>query len=113
MINSVDSNKCAFCNNLPETLQHLFYDYNKVREHWRNLEKWILTKTGIRISFTKNKIIFGVIVDKMSKHINWLILNVKYYVFSTKIVKINVCINTIKVVLGKKFQIEKYIYYKN
>ena len=30
-----------------------------------------------------------------------------------KIVKINVCINTIKVVLGKKFQIEKYIYYKN
>ena len=82
MINYVDSNKCAFCNNLPETLQHLFYDCNKVREFWRNVEKWIFIKTGIRISFTKNKLLFGMMTEvKMSKNINWFIINVKYYIY--------------------------------
>ena len=68
MINYVDSNKCVFCNNVPETLQHLFYDCNKVQELWRNFEKWIFIKTGIRIIFTKQKVIFRVIEDKMSKN---------------------------------------------
>ena len=39
MINYIDSNKCVFRYNLTETLQHLFYDCNKIREHWRNVEK--------------------------------------------------------------------------
>ena len=66
-------------------------------------------KTGIRISFTKNKVLFGMIEDKISKSINWLIINVKYDIYSMKIGKRNVCIDTIKL-LGKIFQIEKYIY---
>ena len=48
----------------------------------------------------------------MSKNLNWLILNVKYYIYSMKIVNRNLCINTINIVLGKKFLTEKYIYYK-
>jgi hypothetical protein len=113
MINYSDSNKCTFCNKLLETLQHLFYDCDKVRELWKSLETWIFHKTGFRISLTKNIVIFGMIDDKLAQNINWLIINIKYYIYTMKILKRNLCINTIKVILQKKFQIEKYIYFKN
>ena len=51
--------------------------------------------------------------DKMAKNINWLIINIKYYIYSMKMVKIHLFINTMKVVPQKKFQIKKYINFKN
>ena len=113
MIHYVDSNKCSFCNNAPETLQHIFYDCSKVRNLWGELEKWIFNKTGIHLSFNKNNVMFGMINNKISKIVNWLIINIKYYIYNTKIFKNSLNIKNIEDVLQHKFQIEKYIYLKN
>ena len=44
MIHYTDSNKCTFCTNEPETLQHLVYDCNVVKKLWKSVEKWISEK---------------------------------------------------------------------
>ena len=45
--------------------------------------------------------------------LNWLVFNIKYYIYSVKIIQKDMHMNAIKAILRKQFQVEKYIYFKN
>ena len=87
MIHYTDSNKCTFCTNEPETLQHFFYDCNVVRKLWESVEKWIYEKTGVITTLTKYEIMFGILEGEQKYVLNWLIFNIKYYIYYMKILK--------------------------
>jgi hypothetical protein len=109
MIHYIDSNACSFCNNYPETIQHLFFNCDKVIHLWNEVKSWILCKTGTEFNFTKNIVMFGMINNKHSSFVNWLTINIKYYIYSIKIQKKMLNINSVKSLLKTKFAIEKCI----
>ena len=115
MIHYVDTNKCNFCKNAPETLQHLFYDCHKVKNIWKALQEWIFKKLKMGILLNKHIVMFGKINGEINQlyAVNWLIINIKYHIYCTKIFGNNLDITSIKNTLQHKYQIEKYIYYKN
>jgi hypothetical protein len=113
MIHYVDSNRCSLCNNYPETILHLFFECNETKQLWDAVHDWILTRTGNTINFSKTNIMFGLINNEKDNFLNWLIINIKYYVYCTKIQKKTLEILAIKNVLQTKFHIEKYILLKS
>ena len=113
MIHYIDSDICSFCNTYPETLQHLFFKCDNVYNLWKEVKSWILSKTGIQINFSKDIVLFGMVNNKNSTFINWLTINIKYYIYNMKIQKKMLNINSVKNMLKNKFYIEKYILFKN
>ena len=113
MIHYIDSDICSFCNTYPETLQHLFFKCDNVYNLWKEVKSWILSKTGIQINFSKDIVMFGMVNNKNSTFINWLTINIKYYIYNMKIQKKMLNINSVKNMLKNKFYIEKYILFKN
>ena len=113
MIHYIDSDICSFCNTYPETLQHLFFKCDNVYNLWKEVKSWILSKTGIQINFSKDIVMFGMANNKNSTFINWLTINIKYYIYNMKIQKKMLNINSVKNMLKNKFYIEKYILFKN
>ena len=60
-IHYVKSNTCTFCSTEPETLQHLFYDCQIVKNLWEEVQIWIIMETGINLQLEKHIDIFGMI----------------------------------------------------
>ena len=56
---------------------------------------------------------FGMLNSEVSEAVNWITINIKYYIYNIKTVKKTIHINDIKNILQNKFQIERYIYFKN
>ena len=58
---------------------------------------------------------FGVINGEINQLyvVNWLIINVKYHIYCTKILGKKTNFNIIKNTLQHKFHIDRYIYFKN
>ena len=56
---------------------------------------------------------FGILEGEQKYVLNWLIFNIKYYIYNMKILKKDMHVNAIKDILRNKFQVEKYIYFKN
>ena len=56
---------------------------------------------------------FGMLNSEVSKAVNWITINIKYYFYNMKTLKKTIHINDTKNILQNKFQIEQYIYFKN
>ena len=66
-----DSINCKFCVNTTDTLEHFFYECDKIRQIWKLAEKEIHKRTGIR----HNIILEEAIVGKRSGTYNKSITN--------------------------------------
>ena len=55
----VQSDLCSFCHIQCETIVHLFCECTLSNNIWSELEKWILLKTGFKIEFKRENILFG------------------------------------------------------
>ena len=108
MIHYVDSNKCNFCKNSPETLQHLFYDCHNIKNIWKALQEWISEQLKMIILLKTQIVMFGMINGEINELyvVNWLIINIKYNFYCTKILDKNFNINIIKNTLQHKFLID-------
>ena len=42
-VDIVDNNLCTFCDLEIETLEHLFYHCNIIKDFWKNVFEWIKT----------------------------------------------------------------------
>ncbi len=54
-----ESDLCTFCNNYPETLQHLLLECTITRILWHKIKAWLSRKTGVTIHIRNEDIIFG------------------------------------------------------
>ena len=57
--NLKDSENCTFCNNCPETLQHLFLECTTSSFLWQKIKLWLSRNTGIAMNIRNEDIIFG------------------------------------------------------
>ena len=107
-----DTYTCNFCDAAPETIEHMLYDCAKVRDLWNTVERWIHNTMNIDITFTRDQIILGSL-NKSHKVLNWLVINIKYYIFKTKLKKQRLNIFAIQNLIKEKLEIEQYILSKN
>jgi len=111
-MNIIGSNLCTFCKMSSETIEHLFHDCQLVLDFWKMLSQWISNKIDINIPIDKRSILFG-IPKKHAKVINWLIINIKQYIYNMKMQETRLNIYALQNILQSKMYSEKYILLKN
>ena len=58
-IGITDSELCTFCNEYPETLNHLFWECAYTSEIWEEIHEWIKELSGIDIYMNRMDIVIG------------------------------------------------------
>lgn len=53
------SDKCTFCNEVFEDIEHIFWTCHKIADLWIRLGDWIYNRTQIIIPFNMDLILFG------------------------------------------------------
>ena len=81
--NSV-SKLCAFCNEIPETMLHLFFDCKEVKVLWTKLENWIEHFLNIVINLDSKVIMLNNYSGPSKEIVNTLIVITKQYIYSSK-----------------------------
>ena len=54
-IRKVEDNLCSYCKREPETILHLFVEYDKVKEFWHSLHIWLIQNVNKRMNLDKKK----------------------------------------------------------
>ena len=108
----VASERCTFCKEQTETIQHLFYECNVVKRFWDNLRTFISEQCfGIQPAWSKNDIIFGNI--KFDNTLNKIILLAKKFIFNQKFRSVEPLLTYFKGYLKLCYTTEKFIAQKN
>ena len=108
------SNKCEFCKDTPETIEHIFWTCPKIIDLWENLNNWIYTMTQIELPLNMCIVLFGIIETNERNYIrNLIILITKYYIYRCKMSCEQVNIFALKNYLKENLTIEKFIFNKN
>ena len=56
--------------NVPRLINHI----------WEEIQHWILIEAAIDIHFNRYGVMFGLINSEKGNIVNWLIINIKYYI---------------------------------
>ena len=111
-IHEQHTDKCTFCNNVIETIEHLFYDCVQIKKIWGELFDWIHEKCGLRINFSRFEIILNAANDDLNIF-NLIFMIVKKQLYSIRCAKSNLHINAIKYHIAQYYKAEKLIALKN
>ena len=111
-IGYVDSDRCTFCKNEVETIEHLLYDCNFVEKFWSSVMCWM---RGIKIvhAIDKKSIILGLPLARENNVVNWFILQGKLFIFITKTSGSNLSFEAFKLFVKLKFDVETKFLRKN
>lgn len=103
-----DTEKCTFCNEEKETIQHLFFDCTVVSNLWKTFESDLKTKCGLlQTNLLKSDILFGSL--KFDTVLNQILLCVKKYIFRSKTERSIPTLIGLNKTLSYFYKIEKYI----
>ena len=58
-INKTNNDVCSLCNREVETIIHLFYHCNKVKEFWSTLQNWLQDQANITFDLTIRTVLFS------------------------------------------------------
>ena len=105
----IDNNKCTFCDEEVETLEHIFFDCNIVKTFWDQFTNWIRSKTLIDVEYSKENIFLGFNVNNPPLAINNLILLAKQFIYRCKCQKSKPKMSSFLHNIDLLIQIEKII----
>lgn len=104
------SSLCGFCLCNPETLEHLFWECQKIQSFWADLQMYLQERL-LSFSKNRNKIYFG---DPNYTTIeNLVILIAKKYIYNAKCNDYNISMIGFRNILKTTEKIEKQIAFKN
>ena len=105
------NDKCSFCNEEKENIQHLFYNCTFVTQFWNNL-KTIMSDHNLykeQCNFSESLLILGydpnIILSKVSLYI---ILVARYFIYKCKLEGLLPQISNFKMYINSKYKVEKY-----
>ena len=108
-----DNALCTFCQLEDETLYHLLLNCKVSKNIWNAVHDYICERTGIRIQFSNQQILLGIIDFEYCEMYNHVFTIVKQYLYATRCLDVKP--NTIAVVkkINDDIESEKIIAYKN
>ena len=103
---------CSFCNNVPESLLHLYFQCPLVEDLWNNIQIWIYNKLGFNVPLDDKTIILGHLTrDNLYYPLNLIILRTKAFIFqhskSSKMLNIYMLQRSIKKTYIEQFLLAK------
>ena len=111
-IRQKDNDKCIFCKEFTETIQHIFWTCPKISELWELLSLWIFEKTQIELPLNLDIVLLGNLQKTDMNNIrNLIILLSKYYIYKTKMKEERVNIIALRNHLRENLKIEKEIFF--
>ena len=113
-INLKDNDKCTFCMESVELIDHIFLSCPKTAEIWEDHNLWIYEKTHIELLINFDFVIFGFLhKSDMNVVRNIIILLSKFYIYRTKLDSRVLNVTALKDYLRENMYIEKQIYCNN
>ena len=99
------SDLCRICGQHSESLVHIFYECDQVKELWLNVKTWITSKLGINIDLDITTKMLGYTVqDENFWPLNFVILCVKYHIFLCAQSSKNVNIFQVQLLIKSKYE---------
>ncbi len=108
----VNSDRCDFCNDEIDSIQHLFWRCSIVHNFWMKFENNLKKKCEHLTNFKLNEeiILFGHAVNFRSDDVfDLIMLCGKFYVYKCKLEKVNPALDVFMKILLRRYQIEKYM----
>ena len=96
-IKIVNSPLCSYCEQVPESYGHLFYECYIVKNFLVSLEKWMSDYDLIH-EFSLMSMIFGVLGN--DSILNLIIILIKQYIYTSKFKKKSLNLNAFKLILN-------------
>ena len=115
-IGITQNNTCSFCKIDTETLTHLFWDCNVIKQFWHDIQNWLKGEcVHINdLNLSKTDIIFGIDNQRRADAvINFIILLAKQFIYRMKYKNAVPLIQIFKKVLLLQYNVEKFLAYSN
>lgn len=111
----MNTNLCSFCNEVVETLVHLFCRCAAISNFWISLVNFINNKCNLSITpWSETEIIFGILqLPRKDMVRNKILLCAKYFIYKCRLNKQVPSLNGFKRDISNLFKTEKYIAVKN
>ena len=106
-INKVDNDRCTFCGLETETIIHVLFNCNKVKEFWLAMKNWLRIQANIILHLTIKNVIFS--KQENNELLNYILLLGKYFIYKTKFLANSIRLENFIIYLKRKYQNEKYI----
>ena len=106
-IKKVDNDRCSFCNQESETIIHVLFLCNKVKEFWVALQNWLRIQANVELELTAKNILF--LKPTKNGLLNHILLLAKYFIYKTKFYANRIILENFCIYLKKKYKNEKYI----
>ena len=81
-INKVDNDRCTFCSLETETIIHVLFNCNKVKEFWLAMKNWLRIQANVILHLTIKNVIFS--KQENNELLNYILLLGKYFIYKTK-----------------------------
>ena len=108
----IQDDRCYFCREERETIEHLFFHCRTVQQVWTDFFQYIRQRFSVVVQEGPVAILFNQIVA--GNHVaNFLCLIAKQYIYQQRCLKGNISLHALKAVIAKTEDIEKYIALKN
>ena len=111
-MNIVNSDSCAFCDEMPESIQHLFWGCEIVHTFWTKLEQHMNMRCDHmnNVRFNEHVILFGYANFFISDDVfDFIILFAKFYVYKCKLANARPVLSVFIKQLHMRYEIEKYL----
>ena len=106
-INKVDNDRCTFCSLETETIIHVLFNCNKVKEFWLAMKNWLRIQANVILHLTIKNVIFS--KQENNELLNYILLLGKYFIYKTKFLANSIRVENFITYLKRKYQNEKYI----
>ena len=108
------SENCTYCNEHPESLVHLFYTCSVSTSLWQKVFEMIQQRFGTQqLTITPYSIICNKVAQGQGNIINFIVLYVKYFIYTQRCLEQSIDFPIFKAKLGTIENMEKYIAIKN
>ena len=105
-IKRIETDKCSYCNKESESIAHLLFDCEKVKEFWNMLKIWLYNNVNIDLQLDYKSIIFSACSQALEYFIS---VTAKYYIYKSKFNLKKLSIEGFQRYLKIKFSNEQYI----
>jgi hypothetical protein len=112
--NIEENDQCMHCDEC-DTITHFMYNCTTVRCFWRHVENWMAQILGVKFPLSVSDVLFGIPFhdDNILLHINYIILLGKWYIYTNRTNKSNLCTYSFVVALQNHLEVERYIMHTN
>ena len=101
--NIKDTDKCYYCSETIETIEHLFWECMQIKNLWQDFANKLQPYIDIQRFLSKDLIIFGVEMNENELLINHLLILVKRYIYVQKCREKTICVNGLLTFVKQQF----------